>query len=111
MTKLFELWQAILDVFLNYDLECGVCRNERWNLQHWLWIIIGAIIPEIPVIQMPRWPDIGLDLSNVNLNLNIAYPNLDFGVYPVSLPDAPNMNLTGFDVPPMPQFPALPNLP
>jgi len=111
VTKLFETWQAILDVFLNYDLECGVCRNERWNLQHWLWIIIGAIIPEIPVIQMPRWPDIGLDFSNIDLNLNIAYPDISISGYPAEFPDMPNANISGFPLPAVPLFPALPNLP
>ncbi len=89
VTKLWELWQVLVDVFNDYEAECGVCRNERWNLQHWLWIIISLIIPPIPVIEMPRWPDIELDFSDVDLSLDIAYPVFNLSFYPVTLPDAP----------------------
>ncbi len=89
MTKLWDLWQVLVDVFNDYEAECGVCRNERWNLQHWLWIIISMIIPPIPVIQMPRWPDIELDFSDIDLSLDIAYPVFNLSFYPISLPDAP----------------------
>jgi len=89
VTKLWDLWQVLVDVFNDYEAECGVCRNERWNLQHWLWIIISMIIPPIPVIQMPRWPDIELDFSDIDLSLDIAYPVFNLSFYPVSLPDAP----------------------
>lgn len=94
LSQLWDTWQAIVDVFIDHDLQCGVCRNERWNLQHWLWIIIGAIIPEIPVIQMPSWPDIELDFSNIDLSLVISYPEFDFNFYNVNLPTAPTASLT-----------------
>jgi hypothetical protein len=71
-----------------------VCRNERWNLQHWLWIIIDAIIPDIPIIRMPKWPDIEIDFSQIDLNLDITYPVLSFGFYPVELPDMPTLSLS-----------------
>lgn len=107
---MFDLWQVLLDVFNDYEVECGECRNERWNLQHWLWIIISAIIPPIPIIQMPRWPDIELDFSDIDLSLDIAYPVFNLSFYPVSLPDAPAPSISGFAFDPMPQLPQLPNL-
>lgn len=110
ITKLFDLWQVLIDVFNDYEVECGECRNERWNLQHWLWIIISAIIPEIPIIQMPRWPDIELDFSDLDLSLDIAYPVFNLSFYPVDLPDAPAPTLSGFALNPMPQLPQLPDL-
>ncbi len=110
ITKLFDLWQVLLDVFNDYEVECGECRNERWNLQHWLWIVISAIIPPIPIIQMPRWPDIELDFSDIDLSLDIAYPVFDLNFYPVSLPDAPAPTISGFPLNPMPQLPRIPDL-
>ncbi len=110
ITKLFDLWQVLLDVFNDYEVECGECRNERWNLQHWLWIIISAIIPPIPIIQMPRWPDIELDFSDIDLSLDIAYPVFDLNFYPISLPDAPAPTISGFPLDPMPQLPQIPDL-
>lgn len=110
ITKLFDLWQVLLDVFNDYEVECGECRNERWNLQHWLWIVISAIIPPIPIIQMPRWPDIELDFSDIDLSLDIAYPVFDLNFYPISLPDAPAPTISGFPLDPMPQLPQIPDL-
>jgi hypothetical protein len=109
MTKLWDLWQILIDVFDDYEAECGVCRNERWNLQHWLWIIISMIIPPIPVIQMPRWPDIELDFSDIDLSLDIAYPVFNLSFYPVNLPDAPLPTISGFPIEGMPLLPQLPN--
>lgn len=110
ITKLFDLWQVLLDVFNDYEVECGECRNERWNLQHWLWIVISAIIPPIPIIEMPRWPDIELDFSDIDLSLDIAYPVFDLNFYPISLPDAPAPTLSGFPLNAMPQLPQIPDL-
>lgn len=109
VTKLWDLWQVLIDVFNDYEVNCGICRNERWNLQHWLWIVISLIIPPIPIIEMPRWPDIELDFSDIDLSLDIAYPVFDLSFYPVHLPDAPTPTLTGFAVNPMPLFPELPD--
>lgn len=75
-----------------------------------MWIVISAIIPPIPIIQMPRWPDIGMDFSDMDLSLDVAYPVFDLSFYPVSLPDAPAPTISGFDLSPMPQLPPLPNL-
>lgn len=88
-TKLWDLWQIIIDIFDDYEAQCGVCINERWNLKQWLWIVISMVIPEIPVITMPRWPDIELDFSDIDLSLDVAYPVFDLSFYPVYLPDAP----------------------
>lgn len=99
-----------MDVFNDYEVECGECRNERWNLQHWLWIIISAIIPPIPIIQMPRWPDIELDFSDIDLSLDIAYPVFNLNFYPVALPDVPAPSVSGFAFDPLPQLPQIPNL-
>lgn len=56
-TKMLDGWQGMIDVFNDYEAECGVNRNERWNLQHWMSIVIPEIIPNMPIIEMPRWPD------------------------------------------------------
>lgn len=59
---------------------------------------------------MPRWPDIELDLSDIDLSLDIAYPVFNLSFYPVSLPDAPVPTISGFSIPGMPLLPRLPDL-
>jgi hypothetical protein len=110
ITKIWDLWQVLIDIFDEYEESCTVCHNEQWNLQEWLWIVISAVIPPIPVIKMPRWPDIELDFSNIELGIDIAYPVFNFSFYPLELPDMPSPSFSGLNLPPIPQLPPLPDL-
>lgn len=110
ITKLWDLWQILIDIFDDYEESCAVCHNEQWNLQEWLWIIISAVIPPIPVIKMPRWPDIELDFSDLDIGIDIAYPVFNFSFYPLELPDMPSPNFSGLTLPTIPQLPPLPDL-
>lgn len=62
---ILKTWQLMIDVFTGYEAECSACKNERWNLQHFIWKLISMVIPQVPVIQFPKWPDIILDLHNI----------------------------------------------
>jgi len=110
MSQLLEPWQELLDVFSQYEAQCTVCTNERWNLQHWLWIIIPAAIPPLPVTKMPRWMDIELDFTDIDLSLDIAYPVFDLNFVPVIIPDAQSPSINQPSIKPMPQFPQIPEL-
>jgi hypothetical protein len=112
-------WQPLLDTLSQKDAQCAVCHNERYNAKQWKYKIISLLIPSIPVIQFPRWPDIVLDLSDVRLGFNISMPNFQFNLKPIrlpslptlSLPDAPNVTIGPIDVlPPIPPLPDLPDL-
>ncbi len=114
-----ETWQPLLDIFANTSARCGVCRNERYNLQYWKFKLISILIPKVPVIQFPRWPDIILDLSDIRLGISIVVPEFKFRISPIrlprlpslSLPDAPNGSLTLPRLPVLPKLPTLPDLP
>lgn len=82
------------------------------------------IIPSIPVIQFPRWPNIVLDLSDIQLGINISVPDFQFNLTPIKLPDLPSLSLPDFSlgitlpsfpvlppIPPLPDLPDLPSLP
>jgi hypothetical protein len=58
-------WQLLVDVFADYDAECSECKNERQNGLDEEFSLIDALIPDIPVIQFPKWPDVVLDLHNI----------------------------------------------
>lgn len=111
-----ESWQPLLDIFAETNAQCGVCRNERHNSQKWKFKLISAIIPKIPVVRFPKWPDIVLDLSDVRLGMNITVPNFNFRVSPIRLPSLPNLSLpnaptASLTLPSLPVLPALPELP
>jgi len=86
-------WQPILDIFADTSKNCGVCRNERNNLQYWKFKLLSMLIPSIPVIKFPKWPDILLDLSDVRLGISISLPNFDPRISPIRLPNLPSLAL------------------
>lgn len=115
-----ESWQPLLDIISKKDATCSVCHNERYNAKYWKYKIISLLIPSIPVVKMPRWPDVVLDLSDVRLGIVLAIPNFQFNLKPIRLPDipdvslpsGPNVNILGLDLlPPIPELPDLPDLP
>ena len=105
----------LIDLFVDYNASCSVCHNERYNLTYWLIKLISSLIPQIPVIQFPKWPDIILDLHNIRAGLNILVPEFNFKPVPINLPQLPDLILP--DVPDisvkitLPQIPTLPSLP
>lgn len=115
-----ESWQPLLDIISKKDATCSVCHNERYNAKYWKYKIISLLIPSIPVVKMPRWPDIVLDLSDVRFGIVLAIPNFQFNLKPIRLPDipsfslptGPSVNILGLDLlPAIPELPDLPDLP
>ncbi len=116
-----DSWQPILDIFYDTSAQCGVCRNQRHDLTYWKFKLISAVIPSIPVIKFPRWPNIVLDLSDVQLGLHISVPEFQFKLTPIQLPNLPSLSLPNFSaglslpslpvLPPIPTLPDLPSLP
>lgn len=108
-------WQPLLDIFLDTSVSCGVCRNERGNAQSWKFKLISALLPSIPVIKFPKWPDIILDLSDIRFAIKFGMPNFDIRFSPIRLPNLPSLSIgdlsAGISLPALPILPALPPLP
>ena len=93
-----------------------MCRNERGDLKAYKIKLISMLIPSLPIIQMPRLPDIVLDLSDIRLGMTISVPEFDFRINPIRLPNLPLINLpampsASLSLPALPILPAIPNLP
>jgi hypothetical protein len=65
MKTIVQTWQPLLDLFKEKDASCAVCQNQRWDLKYWKFKLLSAVIPQMPILQFPRWPDIVLDLSDI----------------------------------------------
>jgi hypothetical protein len=114
--SLLKSWQVIIDFFVDLDSECGVCRNERFDLKHFLFKILSGIIPTPPIIRFPKWPDIILDLHNIRAGLRIPIPEIDIRIVPLTLPQLPKLALpdvptASIGLPALPQLPQIPQLP
>jgi hypothetical protein len=55
----------LIDVFIDFEMECNECKNERQDALETEFSLIDMIVPQIPIIQFPKWPDIILDLHNI----------------------------------------------
>jgi len=111
-------WGYIIEIFNTYNDQCQECRNERHDLQYFYWKLISIVIPDIPVIIFPKWPDIILDLHNVRVGLEIVLPDFNFNPRPLILPRIPVLDLPSdpsitLNIPAMPLLPSLviPQLP
>lgn len=119
--SILKSWQLLIDVFQWYEEECHQCKNERQDLQNFIWTLIGGVIPQLPIIQFPKWPDIILDLHNVRAGMTVYLPDFQVNLRPIvlptlptlSLPDIPNASLSLPELPILPTFelPELPELP
>jgi hypothetical protein len=119
-------WQLLVDLFVDYEASCKQCKNERNDLMTFLWKLISMIIPKIPVVQFPRWPNIIIDLHNIKAGMIIALPDFKFNVRPIvignlprlHLPLIPNANvifptlplLETLELPELPDLPTLPSI-
>ena len=119
-------WQALIDIFFDYEAECHTCKNERQDLLDYEFKLISFIIPKIPVIQFPKWPDIILDLHNIRAGIILVLPEFNINSRPILLPPLPPIHLPVlptvnimlpslqilpvFDVFPLPDLPTLPTV-
>lgn len=107
---ILKTWQLILDLFDEYDKSCKECKNERYDLRTFIWRLVSMIVPKIPVIEFPKWPNIVIDLHNIKVWLNITLPEFNFNTRPIVIPSLPKLYLP--DVPTVKiKLPALPVLP
>ncbi len=92
VTRAFKSWQALLDLQLDYQQSCDKCKNDRFSKLGLLMQLFVAI-PDPPIIPLPKWPDIIVDLSNVKTGVNIVWPDVVFRPQPIILPNLPEITL------------------
>lgn len=112
--------RKLVDVFVNFENSCDICTNDRMGNFGW-YMLLGLIIPEIPIIKFPKWPDLVVDLSDFKSEINIEVPIINFVSQPIKLPKIPRIafpdlpDLTDLklvaQIPPLPVLPSLPELP
>lgn len=118
MKAILKSWQLLLDVFNGYEEECHECKNERQDLQGFIFKLVSAVIPSPPIIQFPKWPDIILDLHNIRAGMTIYMPDFQMNMRPIVLPTLPKLSLprvptAGLELPSLPTLPrfTIPELP
>ena len=118
--NIIKTYQLIIDFSVNWSQSCGNCANDTYD-QYSCKLSILCKAVKLPILQIPNFkiPNITLDLTNINLWLDIVLPEFNFQPVSVELPDLLNIpeppsvwaNIKLVDLPDIPQLPEPPDLP
>ncbi len=89
----FKGWKAILDLVLDYQVSCDECKNERYGEIGLIFQVFGSVFPELPIIQIPKWPDFVFDFSKIEMGMTVIWPDFVFKPLPLNLPDLPSVTI------------------
>jgi len=114
-----KTWQVIIDFSVNRKTKCGKCKVDNYDFYSCTLSLLCINLPILPIPSF-RIPNINIDLSHINLGMDILLPKFNF--VPVNvplprLPDLPSPPTAGFDadlnvaIPNIPVLPAPPTLP
>jgi hypothetical protein len=110
--------QLLIDFTVNWQDRCSKCRQDHYDYYS---CKLKLLCVDLPVIPIPSFhlPDIFIDLSNIQIGLDLIVPRFRFVPRKMTLFQLPDLPLPrGFDVdltiptiPVLPPPPTLPELP
>lgn len=117
--NVIKTYQLIIDFSVNWSESCGNCAEDTYDQYSCKLSMLCNF--SLPILQIPNFklPNILLDLSDINLWLDIILPEFNFQPIRLELPELPNIpeppsinaNIKLFDLPTIPQLPEPPELP
>ncbi len=118
--NIIKTYQIVIDFSKEWSKNCGTCSRDTYDQYSCKLSILCKWI-NLPIIQIPNFklPNITLDLSNIDLSLDIVLPSFNFQPVKIALPEIPNLpeppaiwaNIRLFDLPNIPLLPEPPELP
>ena len=118
--NIIKTYQALIDLSINRGNKCNTCTTDTYDQYS---CKLSLLCPDglIPVLQIPNFkiPDITLDLSNLNVEMNILIPSFNFQPAKIDLPSIPNLpsppigniRIRFPNLPTIPELPSPPQLP
>ncbi len=117
-------WQPILKLSTEWKSNCGKCTVDTYDYYS---CSLSLLCPTLPILAIPPFkiPNIYIDLSNINLWIDVLLPNIRFVPRRIELPDLPimpaipapwgdisiNLDVKIPSIPTLPAPPTLPELP
>ena len=104
-------WDGFIKIFFDFTVKCSTCSTHRGTIVEFLFrILLGGI--QLPVVSLPRLPDITMDFSRIAFGFEIQIPRPTFepvqlGLF--DLPSPPNLSLPALNLPQVPTLPDVPN--
>lgn len=115
-----KTWQILIDLSANWAENCGKCSNDTYDYYS---CSLAFLCPQLPILPIPpfKLPNIYLDMSRINIGLQILLPTFKFVPTAISLPKIPDfptppslsldIDLSPFTIPELPILPPPPVLP
>lgn len=115
-----KTWQILIDLSANRAESCGKCSNDTYDYYS---CSLAFLCPQLPILPIPpfKLPNIYLDMSRINIGLQILLPTFKFVPTSIALPRIPDfptppalsldIDLSPFTIPELPILPPPPTLP
>ncbi|KKP40590.1 MAG: calcium-binding protein [Candidatus Peregrinibacteria bacterium GW2011_GWF2_33_10] len=110
--KTVKTWKGFINLAVEYQEGCDKCKTQRLTLYQ-LLLSLFVFIPDIPILDLPKWPNIIIDVSHIQAGLTITWPVIKFEPDAINIPALPQLTLPQI-VPletNLPQVPLLPSPP
>jgi hypothetical protein len=90
ITNAVKTRQALIDFSNNRKSSCSTCTNDNYGAHS---CSLGFMCPQLPVLPIPpmKIPDIYVDLSHIDSQVDILLPELQLNTVPLELPTLPNL--------------------
>lgn len=86
--RLVDELEIVLDFSTDFMESCDDCRSNRTEDGiNSLISFFASLSPDLPVIEIPSWPDITLDVSDIQAGVDITLPEFELKKDPITLPD------------------------
>ena len=118
--NIIKTYQLIVDFSVEWSKKCGNCSRDTYD-QYSCKLSFLCNSLELPIIQIPNFklPNITVDLSNIDIWLDVVLPQFNFQPVKIRLPDIMNLphppsistNIRLFNLPDIPILPDPPTLP
>lgn len=82
--------QAIIDFSVNRSEKCSKCSNDNYGS---FSCSLSFLCPKLPIFPIPAFkiPNIYMDLSHIELGMNLTLPKINFVPIKIPLPQIPNL--------------------
>lgn len=82
--------QAIIDFSVNRSEKCSKCSNDNYGA---FSCSLSFLCPQLPIFKIPPFkiPDVTLDLSHLELGVDILLPKFNFVPIKIPLPQLPTL--------------------
>lgn len=92
LQKIVDGWQVLIDLSADLMDSCDKCTNQRYSGLQLLFSLF-VFIPDFPVVELPKLPDITIDVSNIQGGIDIIWPDINFVPERLNIPELPRITL------------------